>query len=312
VLGQLSDATLLSNGRLAFADPGIGAILIVDSSGQFLATAGRRGNGPGEFQSVPWIRSCGRDSLFAWDPVLNRVSVFGHDGSYVRDFSFAQRPAVVTCSWDGVFGMVAMPAGMRAPSRERSDVYKSAFTLFSEEGDSVADVGPIVLGELRPLGKVTRVAVGRSYVVVGPADSLSLRLVSRRDASARSIALRLPERPATMAHYEAAITRMGAALDRAWREQFREMMLKLPPPPHLPPYTRLNVDPNDSIWLTTSVPDDSVTQVIAIDSSGAELARLSLPAGSDVLEVGQSHLLTRSSDADGHEVITLYRLTRPE
>lgn len=56
-------------------------------TGQIVASAGRRGKGPGDFELVGWVGDCGRDSVFVADDVLNRVTVFSLDLEFARTIS---------------------------------------------------------------------------------------------------------------------------------------------------------------------------------------------------------------------------------
>lgn len=55
-----------------------------DSLGVHLWTAGKGGDGPGEFRWPQMVTEIGGDSLVVWDPVLNRLHVFAPDGSFAR------------------------------------------------------------------------------------------------------------------------------------------------------------------------------------------------------------------------------------
>ena len=65
--------SLLSGGRIFIADAGSLSLRIFSEKGDLLKNIGREGGGPGEFQSLPWVRQCAPDSLFVWDPILGRV-----------------------------------------------------------------------------------------------------------------------------------------------------------------------------------------------------------------------------------------------
>lgn len=71
-------------GRIYVADQGSLELRAYDiGSGDFVASAGGEGQGPGEFQQLDAIESCG-DSLFVSDVLANRVSVFSPDLEVLR------------------------------------------------------------------------------------------------------------------------------------------------------------------------------------------------------------------------------------
>ncbi len=54
------------------------------TTGRLVATAGREGEGPGDFIFVDWIGDCGSDTIFVSDVGVNRVSVFSLDLDLMR------------------------------------------------------------------------------------------------------------------------------------------------------------------------------------------------------------------------------------
>lgn len=66
----------LRNGRFALADSYEQSIAVFDSTSTLVEIIGRRGGGPGEFQSIGGIFSLLGDSIMAFDPIANRLLVF--------------------------------------------------------------------------------------------------------------------------------------------------------------------------------------------------------------------------------------------
>jgi hypothetical protein len=84
--GRVMDATLDRSGRLLVADDLNHRIAVFGRDGRFVASVGRKGRGPGEFES-PWlVVTDARDSIFVWDMGLSRISVFGPDLRFRRSF----------------------------------------------------------------------------------------------------------------------------------------------------------------------------------------------------------------------------------
>src|ERR1700741_835610 len=101
--GRIAEVKFGSRGQVYVADDLKHEVAVFDSTGRFLRRTGRRGRGPGEFET-PWnIAVDARDSVFVWDWKLNRVSVFSPDLVFVRTF-----PA--PGSWS-VSGFEALPDG---------------------------------------------------------------------------------------------------------------------------------------------------------------------------------------------------------
>ena len=73
-----------SSGNVFVADTGNSRVVKFDASGREVAVIGRKGSGPGEFES-PWLPGVdGKGQLYVLDPRKGRVSIFGNDGKYLR------------------------------------------------------------------------------------------------------------------------------------------------------------------------------------------------------------------------------------
>jgi hypothetical protein len=72
-----------ANGAIVVADQGASQVRVFDARGSVLRTIGRRGEGPGEFQSLDGLFTLA-DTVFAWDGRLRRLSVFAPTGSLAR------------------------------------------------------------------------------------------------------------------------------------------------------------------------------------------------------------------------------------
>lgn len=85
--GRVMDAALDGAGRILVADDQSHHVVVFDRTGRYVGTVGRRGRGPGEFES-PWrVATDAADSIFVWDVAQARISVFGSDLRFARSFS---------------------------------------------------------------------------------------------------------------------------------------------------------------------------------------------------------------------------------
>jgi len=86
VIGNPSDIQVDSRGRIAVADFLALKVYVFDGTGKRLLAIGKKGKGPGEFQSV-WSVQFGPDGEFVvCDIVLRRVSIFDTDGRLLTSF----------------------------------------------------------------------------------------------------------------------------------------------------------------------------------------------------------------------------------
>lgn len=92
--GRVMDVALDGRGRILVADDRNHHVVVFDADGRYVGTLGRRGGGPGEFES-PWkLAVDARDSVFVWDMTHARISVFGPDLMFARSFRVVPRGAV--------------------------------------------------------------------------------------------------------------------------------------------------------------------------------------------------------------------------
>ena len=85
--GRVMDATLDRAGRILVADDLSHQVVVFGRDGRYVGTLGRRGRGPGEFES-PWrVAADANDSIFVWDMAQARISVFGRGLRFARSFA---------------------------------------------------------------------------------------------------------------------------------------------------------------------------------------------------------------------------------
>ena len=72
------------DGRIVLANRGTYELRWYDVEGRFLWSAGRRGEGPGEFRWLTWATLFEGDSVLAYDSQLRRASIFSPAGEFVR------------------------------------------------------------------------------------------------------------------------------------------------------------------------------------------------------------------------------------
>ena len=85
-----------SNGNIVVADglsAGTHRLLIYDSTGRFLFSAGREGKGPCEFSQLWWVSGLPDDSMAAYDYAEHRVSIFDRAGKCARMIPLPRLPA---------------------------------------------------------------------------------------------------------------------------------------------------------------------------------------------------------------------------
>ena len=305
-------AVRLPDGRIVVADLYDASVRYFDASGRLTRIVGRRGDGPGEFQSVGWVGRCATDSVFVWDAALFRLTVLDAAGEVARTTPIAGSPAVAACSGTGT---LAAFAGERTTSRSGPEVWTQRYAgplwLLDAEGDTVRPLGEVPMGELRPLGRVTRLAMSNDRLYVGTADSAFVDVYSLDGQRQPALAVGIADRAPTRRDFERAVDAMVRPYpDRGAREETRNMLLDIPIPERIPPYDGLFADPAGTLWVATWAAADGNTRLRAIDPGGSVLGDLELPVELNVFEIGEDYVLGAYEDDGGEQHIAMYRLRR--
>lgn len=95
LLSMVTSLVVDPDSSIYLADYQLGAILHLDASGSFRRVIGRRGNGPGEFSSI-LAMGLHRDSLWAMDPALVRLTLMPLKGAGVQTVPLGQTAITIT------------------------------------------------------------------------------------------------------------------------------------------------------------------------------------------------------------------------
>lgn len=302
--------TRLSSGVIVVSDLYDAVVRFFDGSGRLVRAVGRRGSGPGEFRSPSWVGQCAADSIFVWDPMLGRVTVLDSAGTFARQYRLPARPATIHCSRRGTFAIHLMPRELRRPDPAgKSPLYAAPLWLMNTRGDTTGSLGVVPLGENRPLGKVTRIALADDRIYVGTADSALVDVYGLDGRRLAALPIGVAPRAPTRRDYERTIDRMVAGMsDRAYRESLKRELLEIPMPDRLPPYTDLFTGPDGALWAVISGPGEDATRLRAIAADGRPLGEARLPVPARVLEVGQDYILGVYEAESGEQHVAAFRL----
>lgn len=137
---MFAGATRLSDGRIVVANAGTSELRFYDPDGDHLFSAGREGEGPGEFRFIRKIRRLPGDTVLvlSMQPGLSRVAPDGRVVSQERLVTWSLAPAcrIGEANWD------LLPDG-------------SVFSVF-EENRGISGCPPLVDGVSRVSGLVAR------------------------------------------------------------------------------------------------------------------------------------------------------------
>lgn len=318
LLGLVAGATRLPDGTVIVGDFSSSTLKFFDAQGRLTKTAGRDGSGPGEFRWLRDVKQCAGDSLFATD-TGHGVSVFSAAGVFARQFRLPQFAGLVACSPGGVLAVVKSGEEEQPPAGVEVWRMRAPLVLADARGTLTRELGVVSLYDIhtsgngwlpRPGGPRATFAVGRERLVVCPTDSGEIGTYTLRGRRLRPIPLDVQPRAPSRAYVEKYADDFLAAMPVAAKARFRERFLAMPPAEHLPPCSKVLMDPDDNVWVVLSFPADSVTTLRVFGPDDRVLGNAMVPAGMNVLEVGSDYLLGSGESAEGEPWVRVYRVRK--
>lgn len=324
-------ATRLSDGRIAVANAGTQQVKLFGPRGEHLASLGRRGSGPGEFQVPFWVGTHA-DSLLVWDAALERLTVFDSRGTLARSTQFpsigGSFPSAIGTFGDGT--LLLASGTDQAAARQEGAAWRGAAHLvrISPAGqiiDTVATVpsqerysypsrdGMGQTVEDLPFGRRTVLAVRGDAVVFGTGNTYSIRQVDTAGRVRELVRKEWTPRPVTGADVRDYWAKMVTIGGRSRPDEAAAQRSRIPYPRTLPPYDALVLDARGALWVKDAQPpagwdDPDLWRVYSAD--GAPLATVELPARVRPQAIGDDWILATALDDAGQETIRLYRYTR--
>lgn len=319
---RIGDAMRLSGGGVIVADGGENEVREYDANGNYVATWGREGGGPGEFRNIDALERWGIDSVAVWDMFGRSLTVFDMAGKLGRT---SRVPTDSNLSLVGtipdrrlVFGRVTtfrLDLGRGAGQfdegyfRERQTV-----EIRDSAGDVTALLGPFPSGELYTVRtseslSITSILYSRqtvagkwgSLIVAGPNDTYELRAYAGDGSLRKIVGLDRPETVATDVHRTVVCdgerdSRPSKACDP-----------DVPMASRLPMFDRVIGDRLGNLWVRDyDMPESDTTDWTVFDSAGNPIARTALPDNLNVREIGADYVVASQIDELGiHSLLVL-------
>ena len=342
-------AVRLANGDIVVADQGASELRRYDAEGVFIWSAGREGEGPGEFESLDFVAAMPGDTLVTYDWVLMRIQVFDPDGRLVRTLR-AELPSdiappggsapdravgvadgrlivrfaeMATGATTGIvrwvnYRLVALDLG-NGSATSLIVVGGEEVNLVRRDDGSLSE-GGYVFFNLPEFG-----AAAGPVAVIG-SEAWRVRLVSPLDGAIERIIRREVEPPeATDAIYEAHLDGIvgmvaGSGAPAEQVDFVRRMWREYPRAATLPVLRSVHVDAGGNIWLAPyyiAGAEPPPFEVFAPD--GTWLGAVALPPGLErgfiqyqapYMEIGTDYVLGVWRDELGVQYVGMYGLTR--
>lgn len=326
----------LSDGRIVVADAGSSELRWYDRSGAHLATAGGKGEGPGEFAALGGVAVLPGDSVVTYDEVLRRFSVFDDDGGFERVVTVAaeghpgmDHPIFAGAMADGtvlMVGRVLQLDGMKeGPIRSPMTVYRyapdgalldslgtfhgwEAVVAISEQGQHIA-----MQIRDRPFGRNTSIAPLPDGFAVGTPLSYEYEVHAPDGALRQIVRLDRPNAAVTAGDIEAYQEAQLEDLEdpnvvRARRQELSELTY----PETMPAFGYpLMADDVGNVWVPDFMAGEEVRTWTVFDPEGRRLGTVRTPADLQVFAIGGDWLLGVWRDELGVEYVREYGLIGP-
>ena len=324
-------ALRLTGGRIAVANAGTGEIRFFDQNGRFLRSAGRAGEGPGEFSALASLHRMEGDSLFAFDNRQRRVSLFSPEGQLLRTISLAEGPGIpyddAQPFSDGsilartFYSPAMFEQGPRLGLR-RDPAFYVGYSPQGEFLDTVAvlpgkDLYLSEDGRLPPLfGRIDVYTVGanRWYAASSSSDAFEIGVYTP-DGQLVQLIRKMVSSPSVS---EADLQEVEAALFERFRDPqvkqwWMEVFDEIPVPERKPPFCRFVIDSGGNLWVAEFADlrwEDDPEVWTVFDTDGRMLGTAKVPARFRVFDIGSDFLLGVHRDESNVEHVQQYELVK--
>lgn len=337
--------TRLSDGRYAVGVQASGSVRFYDQRGKHLGSAGRRGQGPGEFRQIMGVWSTRGDTLVVLDN--GELEIFTGTGKFVAQGASRARgdrfvyPEVVL--EDGSYLGVQFDDGRGAPPPAGRTRRNQPLVRVSRDGTRVDTVATWLNAEEVFDGRERwggRVAFSVAAAIEGDAKRFFMSSPLKTEISEFTIAgkqfrsIRLPDR--TVKTPDEAIKAYrdwqqsmpgedGRPMSPAMKARMAQVLERTVFAERLPSFGKVILDQAGNLWVQrfdyrsvffTPGPVRTQTMSVAsrwdvIDSAGRWVTTVDLPARFTPVEIGADYVAGLARDEDEIEQVRVYRLLKP-
>ncbi len=325
-LYRVVGATRLPDGQIVIANAGTNTIRFYDRQGQYVQEVGGRGEGPGEFAGLTWLRRFGGDSLLAFDGRLHRLSVFDAAGQFIRAFRLERAIALPEFPLAGG-RLLGSTRDLVAREQLQTGVNRDSTTVlrFSMEGVLGDTIGRFPTPETYlwvadsrimtvpyPFARRVVSAPFETGFYFGASDVYEIRAYGTDGAIRRIVRREDADRRATGADLERFQQATFAdARDANHRRQLQRAFDAMSVRPNLPAFVDLVADVAGYVWVENySRADADAASWDVFDRQGRWLGVVSLPRNLQVYEIGVNSVLGKFTDLLDVEIVQVHHLVR--
>ena len=327
-LFRVAGALRLSDGRIVVGNGGTHELRIFDADGAHLLTAGRKGKGPGEFETFFWIGRFSDDSILAYDISNRRVSVYSPEGGYVRSVGL-ELPS--TPRFPEPFGVlidgrvVAVPGFDRQFGRgERRD--SVPVLIFAKDGGTADTIAVFpgreqffLVGDAMAMrvpigfGRNVFAGVGGNRIAIGANDTYEISVFESDGSLMIQIRDNRPTEQVSTNDVDAWRKGQIDRMPEPMRTQIARLVNEIPVRETYPAFSAIVVDTEGAVWVEDyRRPAAGSARWTVFSPDGALVAQVTTPLELEVYEIGPDYILGLWRDADDVEHIQLYDLIKPK
>jgi hypothetical protein len=304
-----------------------------DATGRHLRTVGRAGEGPGEFNDIAGV-VLARDTLFAYDSDLRRVSLWSPMGQYLALEVVPELPrmmggaaSLAAIAADGRY--VFFKEGIGIPRRDPFELfwYTKPNLVVTRDGTRADTLGESgfhwLTGDQQifppPYGRSSSMAAEPTRIVVTHGERYEIEVWGIRTGTLERI-IRVDREPPTLDPSEFSRlvherserdlrAQLGAEPTAEARAGRRRLLEHLEPFDSKPAYTGILIGAAGEI-LARPWSEDSNPAWDVFDADGRLVASVAIPASFSVRQVGRDFLLAAYRDSMGVEYVASIPLQR--
>lgn len=340
-------ARRLSDGRIVVAQSAPPALRWFDTTGTLVASAGRQGPGPGEFDNgeggigIHEMWKLPGDSIGTFEHYRRRLQVFDPAGRYVRSVVLELPSGLKRSTYPqlgarlDVGGFVQFVLESRREDCTLTTQWRDSATFlrFTEDGRFAGEISrlpafPEYCGERSSrtggtLRYPQRPPFPVTFAVAAHGDRFYYANTERYEivaydtnGSIRSLIRRTgPRRPVTEAmldEYKRA--RMARARDIPIEVRIAEQELgTMPVPDSLPAFRTFRVDSEGYLWVQEyALPEAKSITWSVFSPDGRWASDVVLPSSWTIVDLGRDYILTVETNEDDVEMVRMYRLYRSQ
>lgn len=326
VFGAVRGVHGFADGAVAVIDGEAAEVRLFRPTGVHEGTIGRRGRGPGEFES-PWlVVSPPGDRLLVYDGPTRRFTEIGGDGTIlaettVWDFrgSGSRPPVGAAGDWMLINRRVlSMPTGVglhREPvsllwEHRHSGELREIRTVEIESSWVSEIPGSLAVREVPFVPRPVGAAHGnRALVTLG--DAYRIAQYDLEGRLREVFQLDLPRTAVSDSDLETYLRWVAVRFGGPPLEESRTHYGDVPLPDSLPAFTSLLVDPDGCIFAQTyRIDGRDPADWVVFDATGRAQGTLTTPGNLEVHQIGRDFILGLSREEFGVESVVRHGLSR--